>query len=215
MANENNEFQLDVSADMSAVNSAEQMSFDTPKDMVVPLGDIDAPQSQIGQFNNTVNLPESQSFKFIDNQIDQNNLQNNSSEFLTTVEPEPSITYNFNQPDIGIEQLQSQPQPVVELPEFKIFEPTVEPIKPQTQTQNTVITQDTKVSTQDILDKTNTLSSDLQNLTKDVESMSQSMRYPDPRTEGRDNFEQRVTIDSTNLIFFNRMAKIIEYPNWS
>ena len=183
-----NEFSLDISADLSAVNSAQEMSFDTPKELINPIGD----------YESQTNLNK------------QGQLQ-----FSNSIEAEPSIPLQFNQPDIEIQNGQLQYQQTVELPESQIFQSTEEKIQAQTQIQKTVISPDTKISSQDLLNKTNTLSGDLKNLTKDVESISQSLRYPDPRTDARDNFDQKITIESTNLIFFSRLARITEFPNWS
>jgi hypothetical protein len=193
-----NEFSLDISADLSAVNSAQEMSFDTPKELINPIGDVDLPQSQSFQYESQTNLNK------------QGQLQ-----FSNSIEAEPSIPLQFNQPDIEIQNGQLQYQQTVELPESQIFQSTEEKIQAQTQIQKTVISPDTKISSQDLLNKTNTLSGDLKNLTKDVESISQSLRYPDPRTDARDNFDQKITIESTNLIFFSRLARITEFPNWS
>lgn len=193
-----NEFTLDVSADISAASSAEEISINTPSELINPIGDVDLPQSTSFQYNQDFGANQ------------QTTLQ-----FNPTVDVEPSIPLQFNQPDLPTENIQNQFQSTVELPESQIFTPTEDKIQPQTQVQKTTIADGSKVDPRDILDKTNRLSTDLENLTKDVESMSQSLRYPDPRTESRDNFDQRITIDSNNLIFFNRLARVTEYPNWS
>jgi len=105
----------------------------------------------------------------------------------------------------------------IQLPEQKLFNFKEEKIKVETQTSKSLLNEKNvqlKVNPEDALKKANQIGKNLDAVKKDLENLSQNMRYPDNRTNTRDNYDETVTIPAANTIFENRKTKMIKYPDW-
>lgn len=105
----------------------------------------------------------------------------------------------------------------IEMAESILFEPSKSKIEPRATVHETKlgdISSKIKVVPEDALKKAEQVASNLELVRKDVQNISSQMRYPDNRTVGRDNYEERVTIPPQNLIFNNRTARMTQYPDW-
>jgi hypothetical protein len=193
-------FKLDISADMTRLNTAIQTNEVQPSSLINPIQDIPLPDQRSFEFNEVATLPRSIS----------NNIQNDAplpQSFYTNPSAVPNLpksTYNNFQPSIA-------------LPESVILKPTAEKIQPYSEPHASALNDikvSVKIKPEDALNKANQVGKNLDKVRLDLESLAGEMRNPDSRLSSRDNYEEKITIPAENLIFENRKNRMTQHPDW-
>lgn len=193
-------FKLDISADMTRLNTAIQTNEVQPSSLINPIQDIPLPDQRSFQFNEVAALPLST----------PNNIQNAAplpQSFYTNPSAVPDLpksTYNNFQPSIA-------------LPESVILKPTAEKIQPYSEPRASALNDikvSVKIKPEDALNKANQVDKNLNKVRLDLESLAGEMRNPDSRLIARDNYEEKITIPAENLIFENRKNRMTQHPDW-
>jgi hypothetical protein len=193
-------FKLDISADMTRLNTAIQTNEVQPSSLINPIQDIPLPDQRSFQFNEVATLPLSI----------PNNIQNAAplpQSFYTNPSAVPDLpksTYNNFQPSIA-------------LPESVTLKPTAEKIQPYSEPRASALNDikvSVKIKPEDALNKANQVGKNLDKVRLDLESIADQMRNPDNRLSARDNYEEKITIPAENLIFENRKNRMTQHPDW-
>ena len=193
-------FKLDISADMTRLNTAIQTNEVQPSSLINPIQDIPLPDQRSFEFNEVATLPRSI----------PNNIQNDAplpQSFYTNPSAVPNLpksTYNNFQPSIA-------------LPESVILKPTAEKIQPYSEPRASALNDikvSVKIKPEDALNKANQVDKNLDKVRLDLESLAGEMRNPDSRLIAKDNYEEKITIPAENLIFENRKNRMTKHPDW-
>jgi len=193
-------FKLDISADMTRLNTAIQTNEVQPSSLINPIQDIPLPDQRSFEFNEVAALPRSI----------PNNIQNDAplpQSFYTNPSAVPNLpksTYNNFQPSIA-------------LPESVILKPTAEKIQPYSEARASALNDikvSVKIKPEDALNKANQVDKNLDKVRLDLESLAGEMRNPDSRLIAKDNYEEKITIPAENLIFENRKNRMTQHPDW-
>jgi hypothetical protein len=193
-------FKLDISADMTRLNTAIQTNEVQPSSLINPIQDIPLPDQRPFQFNEVASLPYSTPNKIQQTaELPQSYYSNPSA-----VPNLPKATYNNFQPSLN-------------LPESVLLKPTEEKIQPYSEPRASALNDikvSVKIKPEDALNKANQVGKNLDLIKKDVEDISSQLRNPDSRLMARDNYEEKITIPAENLIFENRKNRMTQHPDW-
>jgi hypothetical protein len=129
----------------------------------------------------------------------------------------PSSLINPHNDIPSVDSMSYQVAPTLELPESLLFETTPEKIQPSSQIQQASlqgIDFAVEVRPEEAMEMATEVDKNLNLVKKDLESLAGQMRNPDNRMNSRDNYEEKVTIPATNLIFEARKNRMTQFPEW-
>lgn len=163
MADEGNNFSLDVSAESSALGASLQSEDMSSDNNVVFLPTPDLPESSPSEFLNTPELPDSTPFEFTEQ--------------------------TYEKPNVESAQILGQDYSILKDGEIESS------------------LDDVSAKVDDMFDEFGSIKNGVSN------GLDMMRKYVD-RSSAKDNFEERVTILPTNLIYDNRLQRMMEPPSW-
>jgi hypothetical protein len=202
--NFNNGFSLDVTADQSSFDQSLNPNMIPNNTTKINLSDIPHENMPANPFLSDVQLPNNSEFNF---PSDIPLPQSSTNPFMVGQNPIQPESYNF--------------QPSLELPESQIFSNNTNEfpagIQPGQNTPTDLGESGINLKPEDAMNTANNVASNLDALKKDVQTISQQVRNPDPRIKSaeKENFDEKVTITPGNLIFENRKNKMSTNPEWA
>jgi len=137
---------------------------------------------------------------------------------LDTGDATPSSFINPHNDIPAVDSIQYQVAPTLELPESILFETTPEKIQPSSQIQQSSlqgIDFAVEVRPEEAMEMATEVDKNLNLVKRDLEALAGQMRNPDNRMSSRDNYEEKVTIPATNLIFEARKNRMTQFPEWT